>query len=277
VESSILILAIALVMPAATPYAALVVRRAPRLVYGTDFENITKQSANTLNMGINNWFEFGGNGGASIWMEGLDRKTPGITCHSGNRCVGMELTNITASRRNEFNIHGLQNLVGNEVFVSVWLYYPADFQMHLPVLSGHPRNWWALCDPFFTGSPSYQPYAEPHIMQDDGSTTAVFALDFDVRDINGNLMTLKIIPSFQLPRGRWFNLQYYVYHDATNGILRIWIDGVFVLQVTGIQTANPTIVEWFTTPAKIYYDLRDTFSPYRIWVDDLQIYNGQPV
>ena len=59
-------------------------------------------------MGIDNWFEFQGDGGATMWMEGLDRKTPNINCHSGTRCVGMELTDITKSRRNEFDIITLE-------------------------------------------------------------------------------------------------------------------------------------------------------------------------
>jgi len=29
--------------------------------------------------------------------------------------------------------------------------------------------------------------------------------------------------------------------------------------------------------AKIYYEATDKFSPYQIWVDDLEIYNGLPV
>lgn len=33
-------------------------------VYSTDFENVTKKDANRFNMGIDNWFEFQGDGGA---------------------------------------------------------------------------------------------------------------------------------------------------------------------------------------------------------------------
>ena len=247
------------------------------LVYRTDFEGVTKRDANRLNMGIDNWFEFQGDGGAAMWMEGLDRNTPGITCHSGSRCVGMELTDITKSRRNEFDIEGLQSLVGDELFVSVWLYYPAEWQLHLPPdLPQHPTNWWTLVDPFFADSPAYLPYGEVHVMQKD-STLQVFDLDFDIRNINSDLVTLKEVPHYPLPLGRWFNVQYYVSHHETNGTMRVWIDGVLLFNGMNISTKNSSIADWFTTPAKIYYDTRDTFSPYQIWVDDLEIYNREAI
>jgi hypothetical protein len=223
-------------------------------------------------MGIDNWFEFGGDGGAAMWMEGLDRNTPNISCHSGNRCVGMELTDIAKSRRSMFNIY-LQNLIqGDELFVSVWLYLPPDWQLHLP--SGYTyRNWYEIADPYFTGPPAYQPYSAITIYQKD-SAVQVFDLAFELRDASGAFHTLKQIPDYPVPRGRWFNLQYYVYRHETNGIVRAWIDGALLFDGRNIPTKNASILEWKTIPAKIYYDTNDRFSPYRIWVDDLEIYEG---
>jgi len=210
--------------------------------------------------------------GSAMWMEGLDRNTPGITCHRGTRCVGMELTNITESRRNEFNIIRLRDLVGDELFVSVWLYLPADWRMHLDKGSW---NWYELANVFFTGGPNYLPYFSVHVIQRD-STVDVFDLHFDVRDASGTQYALKEIPNYPLPRGRWFNLQYYVFRHETNGTVRVWIDGTLLFDASKIPTKNPSVTEWFTTPAKIYYETTDKFSPYQIWVDDLEIYNGLP-
>jgi len=240
-------------------------------VFSTDFENVTRRSPNLLNSGgIQDLFEYGGRGGARMWMEGLDRETPGITCHSGSRCVGMELTDIAESRRNEFNIiirpSNLEDLIGNELFVSVWLYLPADWRLH------SAYDWYELANPFFTGGPTYLPYAALHILQPD-ITTDVFNLDFDVRDISGTIRTLGQIVNYPLPRGRWFNLEYFVFRHPTEGIVRVWIDGTLLFNVNHLSTEDPSITSWFTTPAKIYYDPSDKFSPYRIWVDDLAIYN----
>jgi len=257
------------IMGTSTQSYTLQVKAASLPVFRTDFENVTVLDANHLNLGIANYFEFGGSGGASMWMEGLDRTTPGITCHSGSRCVGMELTDITKSRRAEFNIHNLQNLVGNELFVSVWLYLPADWRMHIE------DGWWELADPSFAGSPTYAPYSTVSIDQPH-TVNPYWNLRVAGRDINQQPVQRGWLSDYALPRGQWFNLQYYVLRDQTNGIVRVWIGGTLLFNINNAALANPNITEWFTTPAKIYYDLTDTFSPYRIWVDGLEIYNTQP-
>jgi hypothetical protein len=262
-----------LVTIAALPTAAQVYGAGPTsAIYSTDFENVTKASANTLNMGINNWFEFqaqssGSGGGATMWMEGLDRQTPGITCHSGTRCVGMELTDITKSRRNEFNLLNIQNVVGDELFVSVWLYLSADWP-----IQGSSSNWswYEIVNPFFSGGPSYVPYTAIHIRQDPN-----FRLTTNYVDLTHTEHMLDSNPDFPVPRGRWFQVQYYVLRSTTNGVLKVWFDGRLVTDRSGIQTKGST-EEYFTTPAKIYYNTDSRLSSFKIWVDDLQIYSTQP-
>jgi len=242
----------------------------PTPVYTTGFEDVTKRDANRLNMGIDNWFEFQGDGGAAMWMEGLDRKTPDITCHSGSRCVGLELTDAAKSYRNDFVILNLQNLVGDELFVSVWLYLPADWRLHAPNINW---NWYEIANPFFEAGPSFRPYAAIHIIQPD-ITKGTFNMKLDVRDTSNALNNYGNIPNYPLLRGRWFNLQYYVYRHETNGIVKVWIDGTLLFDARNISTKNPSTTGWSTHPAKIYYESElDAFSPYRIWADDLEIYN----
>jgi hypothetical protein len=238
-------------------------------VYSTDFENVTVLDANRLNLGIDARFYFEGEGGASMWMEGLDRKTPGFTCHSGTRCLGMELTNITKSRRNEFNIMHLENLVGDELFISVWLYLPAGWKLQPP-----NGDWYEIVNPYCTDVPSNLPCTAIQIFQT--SPTPTFDMDLMQRDTSDNLTHLQNVANYPLPLGRWFNVQYYVYRNISNGAIKVWIDGALLYNVTGISTKNPSIAQWFTTPAKIYYGKSDTFSPYRMWVDDLEIYNTLP-
>jgi hypothetical protein len=69
------------------------------LVYSTDFEDVAKSDAHHLHMGIDASFGFQGDGGATMWMEGLDRVTPNMHCHSGTRCLGMDLLSITKSTK----------------------------------------------------------------------------------------------------------------------------------------------------------------------------------
>jgi hypothetical protein len=265
----ILVVVLAASIPQA--YATLVVRRrgnTTKVVYETNFEDIAKRDADSLNMPIDNSFNLGGGAGAAFWMEGLDRTTPGITCHSGIRCVGMELTDKTKSERNQFNILNLQNLVGQELFVSVWLYLPADWGLHMPF-----DNWYEIADAY--SAPPYNQYAAFHIDQPDGSKDVFNLLLVGRENQDPSVLHVYMQDSnYPLPRGRWFNLQYYVFRDATNGIIRIWIDGTLLFDSNNTPTKDPSVTEWFTIPAKIYYDGGDTYSPYRIWVDDLEIQDG---
>ncbi|MGA2462593.1 MAG: hypothetical protein ABSF82_14340 [Candidatus Bathyarchaeia archaeon] len=259
----------------------------PSPIYRTDFENVTLKypephNDNGLNMGIPNSLVYGNYvqpGGATAWMEGLDKKTPGFTCHSGTRCLGMELFDASKSRRDEFNIDGLKELVGDEMFLSVWLYLPADWQTHGV---GSPNGWnsFEFFNPFWTAqSPYTRPYSAVDVCQATSPSPSIpFVVAVTWNDLNDVQHPLGAYQNFPLPRGRWFQAQYYVLRDPTNGILKIWIDGTLVLDKSGLQTkATSSPEEWFTTPAKIYYNTQyDTFSPYQIWVDDLEISNTLP-
>jgi hypothetical protein len=236
------------------------------LVFGTDFEGVTKKDVDRLNMGIDNYFDFGGSGGASMWMEGLDRRTPNVNCHSGSRCVGMELVDIKQSRRNEFNIYGLQR---DELFVSEWLLLPSGWKLHTS------NAWYLLAAPFGTEGLPYLPYAAIHIGQSDPNVEDFF-LTLEIKDINGVNHNYGVIWHYPLPRGRWFNLQYHVYRHLTNGFVKVWIDGQLLFDAENVTTKHPTIPEWYMSVARIYYDTSDIFSPYRILVDDLKIYNTEP-
>lgn len=247
-------------------------------IYSTDFENVTllypePHNDNWLNMGIPNSIVYQNYvqsqpGGATVWMEGLDRNTSGITCHSGTRCLGMELFNITKSRRNEFNIVAMNNLTGNQGFVSVWLYLPANWQTYAP--SG--SSWYALVDLYFTPSPNTS-WASIYIVQTPPSHN--FEVEVAYYDTNIVEHWLYNNNDFPLPVGRWFNVQWYVLRSTTNGRLAVWLDGQLLEDTSGFNTGSPT--SWFTTPGKIYYNQNsNNTSPYYLWVDDLQIYSRQP-
>jgi hypothetical protein len=258
------LLVIILGMSATQASAALQVKRRHVITYSTDFEHVTMKTAHELNMGINNWIEFGGNGGASAWMEGLDRKTPGISCYSGTRCVGMELTNITLSRRAQFQV---LPVVGSEYSVSVWLYIPSDWAL---VRTGSTWDWYEIANPYMhtTGAP----YTAVWINQRKALPTN-YNIQMGGRDPANNLFTLDTADNFALPLGRWFNLRYYVHLDTngTNGRVIVWLDGKLISDRTGLQTGG----FYETSIAKIYYSTADKTS-HRIWVDDLEIWDGLP-
>ncbi len=238
-------------------------------VYSTDFESVTKKNAAVLDMGIDNLFVFD-NSAASMFMDDGSKRPNSPVPRSGNRDVCLE---ITEGYRNEFNLMNMQNLVQKELFVSVWLYLPVDFQMHLP-----NGNWFEIANPFVTAE-TFTPYFALHISQE--STAPEFSLQLYQRDVNRDPCVLKDIYSIDLPRGRWFNLQYYVYHDATNGVIKVWLDDPAmqnqpIIEVNDVDMASSSSTAWYTTIAKIYHDPKDTYSPYQLWVDDLEVWNGMP-
>jgi hypothetical protein len=246
------------------------------LKYGTDFENIVKVDPHYLSLPILHMFTFT-DGYGSVWMEGLDR-TGGPVPNSGSRCVGMELTKIdSSSPRNEFNIVGLDGLVGSKLFVSVWLYLPANWGLFDP-----GWNWYELANPMFTYGPTYLPYWSIHIVKPPS-----YCIDIDWRGLDSQGHLVLETPSgsvvqdplnpYPLPRGRWFNLQYYVLRSSGSGVadgaVKVWIDGKVVCDLSGVVTNGGA--DWFTTVAKIYGSFVQSAMPYKIWVDDLSIY-GTP-
>jgi hypothetical protein len=265
-------LAVILVSPAAVTAT---------LVYSTDFGNVNLNYAephndNSLSMAVSNaiiydTYNYGATGpGATSWIEGSDKTTPGVTCHSGSRCLGMELFDITKSRRNEFAIQGLDAQVGNQIYVSVWLYLPPGWQTHTP--SG--SSWYEIAD-MYAGSlgASYSPYGEIIIAQTPPSPN--FELQVNYVTPDDAIHYLYVNSNFPLPIGRWFNLQYYVLRSTTNGRVVVWLDGQLLVDASGFDTGSGS-PDWFTVPAKIYYNQNDSSSPHRIWVDDLEIWTREP-
>ena len=252
------------------------------LVYSTDFENVVKVTDTNLNMSIPNYFDFTGDN-ASMWVEGLDRHTPGMTSHSGNRSIGIEVIN---GYRAEFNLLDLQNIVGKDYSVSVWLYLPKDWALHLA--DDNNPDWYAICDTFMasaqaTPTPFY-PYNEVYISQANiGENPPDFNLESDIRDNTGSGLSITPLGGnvtnlnhFPLPLGQWFNLKYYVERSVLNGVVKIWVNDVLIANQNGVKTESANNKDFFTTIGKIYHDSNDTYEGYKIWVDDLQIYNGLP-
>jgi len=244
------------------------------LKYRTDFEDIMKVDDHHLSLPISHWFEYRSDG-ADFWMEGLDRNLA-ITPHSGTRCLGMEITAPPPSEtpRNEFNILPLNSLVGDELFVSVWLYLPADWGLFDP-----SWNWYELvCPQISPYSSNYYPGWTVHIVRDPD-----YRIDVDMRSTDLVQHTMEQTPSgsvvrdppaYPLPKGRWFNVKYYVKRGSAltspDGIMRIWIDDRIVCDLSNVITGGGQ--DWGTTPADIYGSLVQSAMPYRIWVDDLSIY-----
>jgi len=240
------------------------------LVFQTDFENTEKDGEHHLNLSIDTWFEYGGDGGARMWVEGVDQISDEITCHSGSRCIGMELTDITKSRRSEFVIFP-QSLVGDELFVSGWYYLPSDWGLHAPDIDW---NWYGILQITHNNPPDYWPYIQLEIYDNAiGGGYDVFDVGAKLRDPDGIASSLGGVENFTLPRGKWFNIKWYLLRHKTNGKIRIWVDEQLILDKSVISTKH--IDDYYIEISKIYHETTDT-TTHQIWFDDLEIYDNIP-
>lgn len=250
----------------------MIVSQTGDLIFHTDFENITKTDDHHLSIPIDHNFYFQGEGGASMWMEGLDR-TGGPTPHSGSRCVGMELFDIDLSKRNEFDIEDLYTTVGDEIFVSAWLYFESNLTLLFPEMTW--GNYFEFVSLFKEcNKPHYRPYLCISLCQFPDYAPQQFDLEVRGRHLDGTQYTLDRIHNFSIPLGRWFNVKFYLSRHKTDGVETIWIDDVLISNRTGIVT-KVLIDNYLIQVGKIYHSF-DDHTHRKIWIDDLEIYKGTP-
>lgn len=236
-------------------------------VYATSFEGVSTQDAHRLAWDMPHWFEFAarhredgghgdGEGGARMWVETT-------FAHTGSNCIGMELFDISKSRRCEFVIYP-DELVGSEYYIECWLYLPATWGLFAP---GIDWDWYELANPYAYAG---KPYAALHIRNPD-ATQGWYSVALAARGRRGQLRTLGEL-RLPVPKGRWFHVMYYVKRDKTNGAVTIWFDGMVVAEARGLATHHRSHNRRLTISlAKIYYERSDTV-PHHLWLDDLTVY-----
>lgn len=240
------------------------------LKYATDFEDTIKVDDHHLNLPIEHRFNFAGTLADGLWHSGEDGARFWVEtdfAHSGTRSIGMELFDITKARRNEFNIAKANELLGEEIMVSVWLFLPSDWMLYAP---GSGNRWYEFMNPYAEGGPDWVPKMHFHIYQPIENQPA-FSMGVLMRD-KDNVKSMPLyVSDFPLPRGRWFNVRFYLLRHHTDGIIKIWFDGKLVGNKTGLVTKDEN--SYTLIVAKIYHDLTDSV-PHKIWVDDLELWSG---
>jgi len=237
-------------------------------VFQTDFENVRQSDPNTLNIPVENWFEFGDYDGSSTG-DGARMWIDNTRAHSGTKSIGLEVFDITKSRRAEFNIYPY-SLVGDELSVSQWLYLPADFGLHAPGIDWNWFNFNVLFSEY--SGPGTDRYLDLTLIQPD-TTKSDFQLTLGGRRPPNNTKYLVGSQnSFALQRGKWFNVHWYLKRDASLGAVKVWIDGKLIFDYANINTKG-SLTNYNIVPAKVYYETSDT-TPHQMWVDDVVIYKG---
>jgi len=235
----------------------------------TSFEEVEKVSDNNLSWDFPHWFEFAamhqadgglgdGLGGARMWVDTT-------LAHSGKKSIGMEVFDIEKSRRSEFVIFPSE-VVGKEYCVSYWLYLSEDWGLYDPNIDW---DWFEIGNPYSAGG---APYASIHIGSPD-ENQEFFSIWLGGRDKDGNMFGT---PSKRtaIPKGRWFQVSYYVLRDNKDGEIKVWFDGELLAKKSGYPTVDPDNPKFTISIAKIYYERGDK-RPHKMWIDDLTIHSNQ--
>ena len=213
-------------------------------------------------------------GGGTYWFE------TGFA-HSGSQCLALRTPASTSSSlRSEFELNYLHQWsgIGDEIYVSVWLYLPSDWDLRR---SGY--NWYEIINTFVDWSQSSNggyPRTCIHIHKPNGPD-GPFNIQVEWANGAGQGDVLGEIQNFQVPRGEWFNVKYYVYRHVSNGIIKVWLTTSYygtdyvLCDVSGIQTMlSSSGGNWFTVPAKTYLD-GDGYE-HVIYADDIEVWNHIP-
>lgn len=234
----------------------------PILVYHEDFESANVVDEHTLDIEIGHRFEFEGEGGAAMRI-GTD------FARSGGRCVEMELTDISSSKRNQFELTGVSDYVGDEMYSKAWLYLPPGWGVD----SGSSDNWYTIATIYQENGVNGYPYMDVKIKQPDPAQTK-YNVEVSGKDVYGDPIVLGQLFNFPLRRGSWFSLDMYLVRHETNGAVRVVMDDYEVVDKENVATKSGDT--WSMSIAKIHYDPADT-DPHKIWVDDVSLYAGVPL
>jgi hypothetical protein len=224
------------------------------LKYSTDFENIVITGGGwSTNMAITNSFEKTSN--ADAWMEGLDRTTPGVTPHGGARCFGAEANG--ANVRFELDMDPSSVGVGDTFFLRQWMFLPSDWYVS-------SSDWYGMFQVADINPPNYWPYYQ--FLIQDSTHNGIVKVILDSRNVGGTETYYQTVSNYALPRGQWFKFEWYEVRDPTNGVIKCWINGQLLFNMSGLNTKYTAAYHIETN--KIY----SAGGNYKQWIDDLEIY-----
>lgn len=250
------------------------------LVFETSFEDAKKVDDHELTLVIPHRFNYAGKlynpdrwvtgeDGARFWVESN-------LAHTGTKCIGLEVHDITKARRNELTITDAETFLGDEYWISIWDFLPADWGMHTERAN---LNWYNIFTPLASDKNAvghWCPKIEIQIIQPTQNVPRFHAA-IHFRDYyhsgEGHSYYLAWYKDFPLPRGRWFEIRVHLIRGTTDGAIQVWIDGILVGDVGGIPTIAPEEpnLGYDVCIAKIYHDEYD-YTVHRLWIDDLKIW-----
>jgi|GEM_PF-3243337 len=238
-------------------------------VVSTSFDSAEKLNDNNLSWDFPHWFEFAamhqadggsgdGLGGAHMWVDSEHFR-------SGGRSIGMEVFDIEKSRRAEFVLIP-NSIVGKEYCVSYWVYLPENWGLYDPTINW---DWFEIGNPYSAGG---APYSAIYIGSPD-ENQQFFSVWLGGRNKEGEMFGTSR-KRMVLPKGRWFQVSYYVKRDTKDGEVKVWFDDELIGERSGFPTVDPNNSKFTISIAKIYHERGDK-TPHKMWIDDLTIYSSK--
>jgi len=230
------------------------------LILKTSFEDVTKVDRNTLSLPVPHRFNPGyPDPGEALSMFFIEEGF----AYSGNKCLGLRLENGGQSDyRAEFNITGMEYLVGEEYYAQWMMYFPPDFSLD------SPTNRWSTPVQIHTDNnpPTYAP--KTHLFLNEPNPEE-FWISVGGRDENAAFWDPLPHKRFS-PKGRWIPV---AVHFKRGDSIKFWLDKALQFETHEI----PPIVasEWSFAPVKIYCESDDP-TTHVIYIDDLEIWDGLP-
>lgn len=198
----------------------------------------------------------------------VDSRLTTERAHGGERSLYMALNVVDGEAQNRLQFEATDEEFGDEILTRRWLYF-TDFGTFLNVtnddVSIAGTREFALDGPKDFSIPLY-------IYREGGQLVwRVAGVDYAngpywsqwTRPPRGFIADSKAIP---VPKERWFRLDIYLKRHARDGVVKVWVDGQPLFDLSGVPTKREGS-RWFTKIADY-----DGTKPGFIWVDDIEIY-----
>jgi len=150
-------------------------------------------------------------------------------------------------------------------YVSWWVYYPSTLDIQV-------GGWFGIFEDREWNEP--QDFANLLYIYRDSISLYWGARGATVEGTQFNYWTAAN-REVAIPKGQWFRIEVYVERHASNGVFKVWVDGVQIFNLNNVKTKLGGNLHHIN-PFKMYGGFGTDYYPIEQWADDLEIWDGMP-
>ena len=207
------------------------------------------------------------------YPDDVDTYISTAKAHSGRRSLYQEVTHVYGTLRNQLVVKCNDGDASNpetldymsKMYTSTWIYYPSGFTIDL-------GGWLVIFSYREFSSPNYS-----NVLLIYRNSEHLYWHAYGVHYTSPHRHYYsKSNYDVEVPIGRWFHLETYIERHKSNGVFRVWVDGVSVFNFTNVRTTMGASSH-FINLAKLYStSVTSKELPLYHWVDDIEIWDGMP-